>query len=447
MNEIFLNEWRLYRREVGRVPFRGEEPRGGTDFDAPVKVGEVRVFADANRPLVALVLEDRGLSGYRLVPVSPFTVPASSRELLVGERVFQLWNATVAARRFVTRSWLVGTLEPVAVADIAARLPAAAPGRLTAGEDVQAKYEREFLIGGGTFIPFAEREQARFGRDWFVRASRIAASFLLVVGLGYLMLGGGGVKRVRDWRDRMTQVRVTEDYEVVELVEPEEPGVEWGSLAESATEVELPGLAASAPAMPVPVASAPRSAEAMDVMRTSALAGAVKLPEFQPAAEMPQTVLPLGFADGSRPAAEVAFSYAAAIKTVREAPAVEVRFAECPWNVRNRILNVRAPAADGVRVEVVFDRTMVESYRIVAGDGKRPLDVSYEVVTRPLASLGTVFCKVTTKWRSEDGEEAREETPVAVSAEAIKGLPPIVRGAGDPAKAVAPDDVPVDVRF
>ena len=110
MNEVFKKEWELYTAAGSRPQFRGLEkrvwPKG---FDGPVKVGEIRVFADMNRPFVALILESRGAVGYRLVPVSPFTVPASSREMLVGERVFQLWNVCTAAKSFVERSWLVAT--------------------------------------------------------------------------------------------------------------------------------------------------------------------------------------------------------------------------------------------------------------------------------------------------------------------------------------------------
>ena len=40
-------------------------------FDAEVKVGEVRVFADTKEPLIALILEAKGVVGFRIVPVSP----------------------------------------------------------------------------------------------------------------------------------------------------------------------------------------------------------------------------------------------------------------------------------------------------------------------------------------------------------------------------------------
>ena len=98
MNKTFEQEWNLYKADGKRPSFAGEAPRGDAEFDSPVKVGEIRIFADMARPFVALVAQDRGNSGFFIVPVSPFTVPASSRELLEGERVYQLWNACTAAR-------------------------------------------------------------------------------------------------------------------------------------------------------------------------------------------------------------------------------------------------------------------------------------------------------------------------------------------------------------
>ena len=151
MNEVFKKEWELYTAAGSRPQFRGLEkrvwPKG---FDGPVKVGEIRVFADMNRPFVALVVEDRGKVGYRIVPVSPFTVPASAREVLIGERVFQLWNAVTAAKSFVERSWVVETLAAEDVAEIAASVASVSSGARS--EDATAReYERAFAVSGGNF--------------------------------------------------------------------------------------------------------------------------------------------------------------------------------------------------------------------------------------------------------------------------------------------------------
>lgn len=91
MNKTFEQEWNLYKAGGKRPSFAGEAPRGDAEFDSPVKVGEIRIFADMSCPFVGLVAEDRGNAGFFIIPVSPFTVPASSREVLEGERVFQSW--------------------------------------------------------------------------------------------------------------------------------------------------------------------------------------------------------------------------------------------------------------------------------------------------------------------------------------------------------------------
>ena len=54
-------------------------------FDPAATPGEVRIFADAPRPFVALVVEEHGLLGRTVVPVSPHPAPVSGRELALGE--------------------------------------------------------------------------------------------------------------------------------------------------------------------------------------------------------------------------------------------------------------------------------------------------------------------------------------------------------------------------
>ncbi len=81
-------------------------------FDSEVKVGELRIFADLERPVVALIAEDRGAFGFRIIPVSDFTSVSCEGEQLVGERVYQYWNACNVPLSFASRSWLVATLSP-----------------------------------------------------------------------------------------------------------------------------------------------------------------------------------------------------------------------------------------------------------------------------------------------------------------------------------------------
>ena len=193
MNTMFEQEWNLYREGGARRPFEADRrPAEGGAFDAPVRAGQIRLFADMKRPFAALVAEDRGAPGWLLVPVSPFTVPASPRERLVGERVFQLWNACTASRRFVERSWRVDTLAEADLADLLAAAKRAAPGRLsrTDGENAVAQYEREFLVAGGSFVPLFRREPAR---SLFLRpAFRVAAALAVCCGIAFFVARRAG---------------------------------------------------------------------------------------------------------------------------------------------------------------------------------------------------------------------------------------------------------------
>ncbi|MBQ6245676.1 MAG: von Willebrand factor type A domain-containing protein, partial [Kiritimatiellae bacterium] len=206
MNEVFEKEWklyhdsgdesavdccctsawpRLYRKNGALTPFEAERPKADGKFDPEPKPGEIRVFADMKRPFVALVAESRGAAGWLIVPVSPFTVPASEREMLVGERVFQLWNACTAAKSFVERSWVVDTLDEHDVADIRGAIPAANPGRVRDGENAVAEYERAFLVAGGTFVPLVMPQAATSGRALFFRCLRIAAVLVVCAGIAW----------------------------------------------------------------------------------------------------------------------------------------------------------------------------------------------------------------------------------------------------------------------
>ncbi|MBR5548974.1 MAG: VWA domain-containing protein [Kiritimatiellae bacterium] len=187
MNKTFEQEWNLYKAGGKRPSFAGEAPRGNAEFDSPVKVGEIRIFADMARPFVALVAQDRGSAGFFIVPVSPFTVPASSRELLEGERVYQLWNACTAARSFVERSWLVDTIDGEELATLVGTPRRDATTSLSA-DGVVAEYEREFLVSGGDFIPLVNKEIPRIVHVSWRRVCGLAACFVILLGLGVVVL-------------------------------------------------------------------------------------------------------------------------------------------------------------------------------------------------------------------------------------------------------------------
>ena len=161
--EVFEKEWALYSKGAALSPIVADSAKKSAngEFDDGVMPGEFRIFADMKRPFVALIVEDRGLSGWKIVPVSPFTVPASAREMLVGERVLQLWNACVASRSFVERSWRVDSVVEADLADVKTRMATVAPGRIVAGDETVAKYEKAFLVAGGNFVPLVERMHSK----------------------------------------------------------------------------------------------------------------------------------------------------------------------------------------------------------------------------------------------------------------------------------------------
>ena len=192
--EVFEKEWAMYGEwGTGNGERRtGNGERGTDSFDGGIKPGEIRIFADMERPFVALIVESKGLAGWTIVPLSPFTVPASSREMLVGERVLQLWNACVAAKSFVARSWLVDTVSEADLSDVKARMAKVEAGRIVAGEGPVAEYERKFLVTGGTFEPILEvaGQKGGVGRvswKWYGGWS-IAAMLLVCLGATWLVL-------------------------------------------------------------------------------------------------------------------------------------------------------------------------------------------------------------------------------------------------------------------
>ena len=122
---VFFKEWDLFLkkgaelRSTAEVSATRENP-----FDAPVRIGEIRVFAETEGPLVGLVLAEQSSDGYLVVPISDFTVPATEQEILIGKRVYQLWNSFTESRDFASKSWIVDTVPPVDKKDIARALSA-----------------------------------------------------------------------------------------------------------------------------------------------------------------------------------------------------------------------------------------------------------------------------------------------------------------------------------
>lgn len=153
-------------------------------FDSEVKVGEVRVFADTKEPLVALVLKSRGIAGFRIVPVSPYRVPANDREVVVGERVFQLWNVCTVSRGFAVRSWVADTLSAEDVGRI--RAAVAEKGSLPAK---LGEYERRNLVSVGSFLRHSaecRKEPVALWRSY--GGWSIAAAVVIGLGVAWMLM-------------------------------------------------------------------------------------------------------------------------------------------------------------------------------------------------------------------------------------------------------------------
>ena len=196
---VFRREWEMYQTreaEPARPPSGTHAPSSAT-FDQPVAGGELRIFADFPTPVTGVLI---GVSakGWRVVPVSPFTVPASNREILIGARVYQLWNACDLPVETTLRSWTVDTVPPEDLADLKTALNAAPGAPLPAdlaactgqpiesADDPRHAYERTFRI-------VISRAPAVRRRLWMYLGPALAASLLLAVALPVLFMKDGAV--------------------------------------------------------------------------------------------------------------------------------------------------------------------------------------------------------------------------------------------------------------
>ena len=417
MNAAFLNEWQLYRRGAQLPPIVGLEPKTDSEFDANVAVGEIRIFADTNRPLVALVVEDRRLSGWRIVPISPFCAPASARELMVGERVFQLWNATVVSRRFASRSWRVDAIPDSDLAEIRGAIAAANPGRITAGDDVQAKYEREFLVGEGTLVPFAEPRAADLPRfAWMQVSLKIAASLAVCLAAWYVLMMDSGRKIVRNWRESFHAVDIVQENATIELVDAREVREAPMEIAEVDIDFTPPSVTWYGPAPEVF-----RPAKFADVKGPKVPESIKKFTldrdRFISPISAPMEVVFLS--GGERKSHATAqggeLRYAAAIAPLAEPPKVTCKLVDDTRSglCVDKILRIEGEVAEGAKITVMFDWDVIEGYgklSSIASDCKVWIDYELMAFSGKTISPESVF--VTLIWPAKDGDE---RTPVPVS--------------------------------
>ena len=244
-------------------------------FDQDVQVGEIRIFADAKEPLTALVLRDCGLSGFRLVPVSPYRVPVSDREIAVGERVFQVWNVCTAARRFVERSWRVDVLRLSDLETI--RLAVAEFGALP---PKLGDYERRQLAQGGDFGPWADKLPAEVSFWRQAGGWSIAAAVVVGLGVTWMLMRPELVERPTA---RVMTVQLAREEAVPELeeaVSDENPAEDADAVLMTETKVEVSfPKAKRALVEPAPevqkVAAAPKMAPSVSVRKAAVRRDAV----------------------------------------------------------------------------------------------------------------------------------------------------------------------------
>lgn len=154
----FFKEWEIYKK--GEHASRaGTNVAVGGDFDSPLKAGEIRLFGESERTLVGLLYK-KIESGWIVLPTSDFTTPATEQEILIGKRVYQLWNLFSASNSFVEKSWLVDTIPDADRKDLCEALLHVMAGdpiredlqncmglTIRSVEDPRLDYERAFATG------------------------------------------------------------------------------------------------------------------------------------------------------------------------------------------------------------------------------------------------------------------------------------------------------------
>lgn len=154
----FLNEWEIYNG-AEKESSANSEPLNTGEFDMPLKVGELRLFGESERTLVGLLYKKIN-SGWMILPTSGFTVPATEQEILIGKRVYQLWNLFSAPDTFAEKSWLVDAVPDADRKDLCEALLHVMVGDplredlqnctgvpIRSVEDPRLDYERAFATG------------------------------------------------------------------------------------------------------------------------------------------------------------------------------------------------------------------------------------------------------------------------------------------------------------
>ena len=270
---VFRRKWGMFgTREAASTRMSSGKPSvtSSARFDPSPVAGELRVFADFAEPVTVLLL---GVSGdvWKVVPVSPFSVPASDREILIGARVFQLWNACDLPTEIVARSWIVDTLPAEDLADVNAAVGAMRGGRIeddlascmgapiTAADDPRHDYERTFRLSPPVSVSIAAPVRHKMWRPWTLA---IAASLLLVIGWPIFFLQEKSVDSIAPSPD--AQVRTPSAAQGVIVKGVVAQGKTAASdLAEPLCDLEVPADEIVAP-MPAPTVKNADSVQFID---------------------------------------------------------------------------------------------------------------------------------------------------------------------------------------
>ena len=190
---VFRSEWEMFRtRDAASTRASADKKcvASSAKFDPSPAAGELRIFADFAEPVTGLLLESSS-DGWYAVPVSPFTVPASDREILIGTCVYQLWNVRELPAGMVARSWTVDAVSVEDIADVKAALGVMRGEKIaddlsscmglpiTAPDDPRREYERTFRLS----LPAAAPVRRSKWRYW---GPALAASLLLALGLPFM---------------------------------------------------------------------------------------------------------------------------------------------------------------------------------------------------------------------------------------------------------------------
>ena len=325
--DVFLREWALYRMKGADEPVEsGDNAILEVPFDAEVHSGEIRVFADGERPLTGLALLKQGEDGWLVVPVSEFTVPATEQEILVGSRVYQLWNAFTASPDFASRSWIVEALPVEDIRLLAAAMAGVLAGEALSGEfaelvgcpivmtdDLRLDYEREFArqpkkIEMRLVAPVAE--PASGWLTWRRSLMGMAASFAILLGTVVAIMREPPQPSL-EARKRLAEVAAVHvppaSVDSEPVAEPPPPAVVSESVVEPSAPVagepafkplpELPPMVSEAFPEPSPVVSEPVSEPPAPVVASEPVVEppvpapvAVSEPVVEPPAPVPVAV-------------------------------------------------------------------------------------------------------------------------------------------------------------